>query len=168
MKNTSNLLNGLSGKFVSANKYCSKYVPDANITTPVMFISYEFIQNFVEYSMVNFKDWSNVQIDKSTIRSNLLQFKLLDLEYVVDGLFDFELAPFYQNDITFKCQILKNFDASFDIQSKVLMQGLDWQCYAFVQNVNGQQVKVMGKFLLIFQISNQESNIMLNLTLDQI
>ena len=88
--------------------------------------------------MVNFKDWSNVQIDKSTIRSNLLQFKLLDLEYVVDGLFDFELAPFYQNDITFKCQILKNFDASFDIQSKVLMQGLDWQCYAFVQNVNGQ------------------------------
>ena len=79
-----------------------------------------------------------------------------------------KLAPFYQNDITFKCQILKNFDASFDIQSKVLMQGLDWQCYAFVQNVNGQQVKVMGKFLLIFQISNQESNIMLNLTLDQI
>ncbi len=89
MNNSTNLLNGLSGKFDSSNKYCSKYVPDANITAPLMFVSYEFIQNFVEYSMVNFKDWSNVQVDKSKIRSDLLQFKLLDLEYIVDGLFDY-------------------------------------------------------------------------------
>ena len=33
------LMNGISGKLQSLGKYCSSYVPDANNTSPLMFIS---------------------------------------------------------------------------------------------------------------------------------
>lgn len=53
-----------------------------------MFISTEFIQNFIDFSIVNYKNWSNIEINKKSSRSELLQFRLLDLEYIVDGLLE--------------------------------------------------------------------------------
>jgi hypothetical protein len=51
-----------------------------------MFISTEFIQNFIDFSIVNYKNWSDIQISKDSSMSQLLQFRLLDLEYIVNGL----------------------------------------------------------------------------------
>lgn len=61
-----------------------------------MFITKEFIQNFVEHNVNTFAGWQNVKADKTTVRSNILQWQLLDLEYVVDGLWN-DLSDFYQN-----------------------------------------------------------------------
>lgn len=72
------LLNGLSGK-LPVNQFCSNFTPDFTNTGSNMFIPVEFMQNFISYSINNFKDWKSVMFDKSWIRSNIIQFLLPDL-----------------------------------------------------------------------------------------
>jgi len=122
-------INGMAGKLPTSS-YCSSFTPNFSMSSANMFISKEFIQNFAETTFNDFPAWKNLKIDNST--SDILQFYLADLEYVVGGLYD-DLAPFYQNSIYFTCGNPQNNDTDFDLKGNLILQTATWQCYSFIK-----------------------------------
>lgn len=86
-KDTS-LTSGMTGKLPQGNSFCSQFVPDFTNTGASLFFSKEFAQNFVQYNIAAYPGWKNLRIDKKSVRSNLFQWELLDLEFIVDGLWN--------------------------------------------------------------------------------
>jgi hypothetical protein len=84
-KDTS-LTSGMAGKLPQGNTFCSEFVPDFTNTGASLFINKEFVQNFVDYNVATYPGWKNLRIDKKSVRSYLFQWELLDLEFIVDGL----------------------------------------------------------------------------------
>lgn len=45
---------------------------------------------------MKYAGWKNIKVDSTTIRQSLLQWKLLDLDFIVDGLWN-DLGQFANN-----------------------------------------------------------------------
>ncbi len=77
--------------------------------------------------MVTFGGWQNVVVDKRSVRSTLLQWRLLDLDFVVDGLWN-DLWMVGENEIYFTCSAKENVAAKLIPTSNKLHQTLKWRC----------------------------------------
>lgn len=104
LKQDTSLTNGMIGKLPKGNSFCNQFVPDFTNTGASLYFSKEFIQNFIEYNIVAYPGWKNIKIDMTTVRTKMLQWQLLDLDFIVDGLWN-DLTDFYQNEIRFSCDI---------------------------------------------------------------
>jgi hypothetical protein len=40
----------------------------------------------IQYSSVNYKNWTNINVNSSWIRSKVFKYRLIDLQYVVNGI----------------------------------------------------------------------------------
>lgn len=87
------VINGISGAIKDAT-HCSGFVP--NFDKGSTFYSYEFMQNMIDYSIKNYAAWKQVPINKNNIRTDIFQFKLLDLQYVLDNIL-VDFGKYYMN-----------------------------------------------------------------------
>ena len=142
-KDTS-LTSGMIGKLPQGNSFCSQFVPDFTDTGASLYFSKEFIQNFVGYSIANYSGWKNIKVDKTTVRTTMLQWQLLDLDFIVDGLWN-DLADFYQNEIRFTCDVQDQVSTNFEAQNNRLFQVMAWNCSGFVKINSTTDQKVIGK-----------------------
>lgn len=127
------IVNGLSGMLPQGNKYCSSLVPDFSVHGGRLFITKEFLQNFVDYNVMAFSGWQNIMISKSTVRSTFMQWELLDLDFLVDGLWQ-DLWNVANNEIHFVCSVKENVDTQISENKGVkLHQTMKWACEGFVK-----------------------------------
>lgn len=136
------LTNGIAGKLPQNNTLCSKFVPDFTNTGAIEFITKEFVQNFVAYSISTYPGWKNIRMDKKSIMSTMFQWELLDLEYVVDGLWN-DMGEFSQNEIFFTCDVKDLIATEFSPEKNRLHQTLSWACQGFVKLNETYSQKVM-------------------------
>ncbi len=79
--------------------------------------------------------------------SDLLQYYLSDLQYIVDGLY-YDMGPYMGNPLTFSCSAKENSNTQLDPQDSKVLQTILWACEGVV-NVEGQYRKVVGKGFVI-------------------
>jgi len=86
-----------------------------------------------DYTIKTYLPYQAINISKSTIRTSVFQFKLIDLEYVLDNFLD-DLGKFYLNEIYFTCKASSIVDGKIDSQNKNIWFAVDWKCGCFVKN----------------------------------
>ncbi len=141
------LTNGMTGKLPANNKYCGVYEPDFAAHGGELFFTKEFIQNFIEYNVVSFGGWQNIKADKTSTRSTLLQWRLLDLDFVIDGLWN-DLWMVSGNEIFFTCSAKENVASKLVPTGNKLQQTLKWFCQGFVKLNDTTTQKVIGTLKL--------------------
>ena len=109
------------------------------------------MQNWARNMVTNYKGYQNISIDKSWIRSRNFQFRLVDLEFVLqDALAKY--PKLYMNPISFSCSLADVVSGFIDPSAAVLNQILDWNCKGFLILDNKTQVQILGTSPII-QIS---------------
>jgi hypothetical protein len=88
---------GYVGTVSDTGRHCPPGFPSPR-TSSKMLITFEFIQNFAEYAITQLP---TVQLNSNT-PSTTFQFRLIDLEYILNGIFDTH-GQYYQSSITFNC-----------------------------------------------------------------
>lgn len=78
------LMNGLTGTVVNLdNNECFQTDSLDRPENAHTFISFQFIKNMIKQAFKTYGQFQDVLISKDTIRTQYLQFRLMDLEYVV-------------------------------------------------------------------------------------
>ena len=96
------LQNGLNGTIVDLDdKKCfgGSVVREGNAHT---FISFEFIENLVKKASTTYSQFSSVSINKNSVRTRVLQFRVQDLEYVIPQAL-VKYSKYAQSEISFQC-----------------------------------------------------------------
>ena len=63
------------------------------------------MQNLLDYSLLNLKNWTNIKASRSNMRTNSFRFRLVDYEFIMPEL----LRKFPQNylaDTEISCSVL--------------------------------------------------------------
>ena len=148
---TADLINGISGQ-LSKNTYCSQYTPNFTGTGANMFISYEFMQNAVDYSIENYDSWKNILYSKkASSYVPILQFMVADHEFLVDGLVQY-LADYFYSPVEYRCQASKNLGGEINQQDERMYQTITWHCQAVAMVNESTEVTFMGNFKCLFRL----------------
>jgi hypothetical protein len=146
----------MSGRLPQGNSQCTQFVPNFEGTGATLYFSKEFVQNFVEYNIAAFAGWKNIKIAKdSKINSRLIQWQLLDLDFIVDGLWR-DLGDYTQNEIRFTCDIKSQVSTTFQAKDKTLSQAMAWACQGFVRLNSTAEQKVMGNCFDYFRFRTKD------------
>lgn len=95
-------IHGYAGDVVGqTEQFCPLSIPSIRPQYN-QFISMEFIQNFAKAVVDRYSNYKNVLINESWVRTENFQFKLVDLEYVLTGVYE-KYGQYYMKPVTFTC-----------------------------------------------------------------
>lgn len=84
-----------------------------------MFISRQFIQSFAQTVVDRYTPYKNILINGSWVRTETFQFRLVDLEYVLAGVYD-KYAQNFMRPISFACSIKGLAKDGFILDGKLI------------------------------------------------
>lgn len=87
--------------------------------------------NVAQYTLQNYENYQNININSSWIRSRIFQFKVIDLEYAIEGLLD-KYSQYYMNPIYFTCAFKNITSISTSAVNKVVNLIAQWNCEGFI------------------------------------
>eukprot|EP00919_Chromeraceae_sp_WS-2016_P057331 GHVR01135880.1.p1 GENE.GHVR01135880.1~~GHVR01135880.1.p1 ORF type:complete len:168 (+),score=3.90 GHVR01135880.1:357-860(+) len=134
------LVNGMKGSNTKT-EYCLNETPSF-IDGYHTFYSWPFIQNMMAETVNTYKPYQDVNVNSSWIRSRVLQFRLIDLEYVVDHVLD-DYPQYYANPILFHCQIMELLEGAINPINRNIVQDVMWQCKGYLTGVNDTDILIM-------------------------
>ena len=101
------------------------------------------IYNVAQYTLLNYQNYQNININSSWIRSRVFQFRLIDLEYAIKGLLD-KYPQYYMNSIYFTCKFTNITSISTNPANKVVNLIAQWSCSGFVNRDTAESIKILG------------------------
>lgn len=93
--------------------------------------------------VVNFKNYTDIAIDRSWIRSENFQFRLIDLEFVLrDALTKY---PAQMNTpIAFSCSIKEIVSGYIDADKQKLHEVVNWDCSGSIVPKDGETIPILS------------------------
>ena len=139
----SNIVAGYKGDIVGdTTDRCPKGIPKSNDKYK-LFMSMPFVMSFAQAVVDKYTGFKNVQIDAASIRTDTFQFKLVDLEYVLDGALE-KYGAYYMNSVSFACSA-KELVSGF-IQENKLKFTVKWTCTGILKTSSKDSVPILGNF----------------------
>jgi hypothetical protein len=90
-------------------------------------LTIEFVKNFLSFNIERNSNWKNYRVDRSRFQNPAFGFRLLDLEYILEGwaeLYD----EYYLNDISIVCNPSAFREVGIDEANDKLSLHMDWSC----------------------------------------
>lgn len=89
------------------------------------------MQNWAHFVAAQYKPYQKIDIDESWVRTTYFQFKLADLEFVLqDALIKY--SSMYYSPIKFSCGLKEVISGYIDTDKGNLHEILHWACEGFI------------------------------------
>lgn len=141
-----NIVAGYAGSIEGVAADCPVGVPKV-LDGYKMFISQDFAQSFAQAIVERYTPYKNVLINGSWVRTTTFQFRLVDLEYVLAGVYD-KYAKYYMNPISFACSINSLVNKGYILDEK-LVHTVKWLCSGHLWIDSKTSKQIIGTYLLM-------------------